>query len=410
MDLQRLLLLCLWLPCVLGIYVPLREYSGQSFFDGWDYYGNVDNTTWGNVTYVDEMTAMNQDLTFVNGNGHAIIRVDNTTNIANAPLVNRNTIKITSKDAYPIGSLILIDTYHIPYGCSVWPSFWTLGINAEWPQAGEIDVIEAINNLQQNQMALHTVPGCNLQVNTDSGQTGRTVDTDCSTGTGCLVQETKPNSFGSGFANTGGGVFALQMDVSGIYMWFWSRPDVPPSIAGANSTSTLDLSDWGAPSAAYPAAGCDISKYFQAQQLVIDTTLCGDWAGVPDIYASTCPNTCISNVIGNGNPVYNNAYWDIGYVRTYTASSLPPGSVNTGGPNPTSSSPSSSSSSPTEIAKPGTAEGSNTASVTDGSTEPEPTDTNSSTSFFVGRSHETFLGSQGLGLFILCSIIVFFLL
>lgn len=25
----------------------LKEYSGQSFFDGWEFYGYIDNLTWG---------------------------------------------------------------------------------------------------------------------------------------------------------------------------------------------------------------------------------------------------------------------------------------------------------------------------------------------------------------------------
>lgn len=29
------------------LYNPVREYSGSTFFDRWTYYGNVDNTTWG---------------------------------------------------------------------------------------------------------------------------------------------------------------------------------------------------------------------------------------------------------------------------------------------------------------------------------------------------------------------------
>ena len=32
---------------IYGIYVPLREYAGSTFFDRWDYYGYIDNTTWG---------------------------------------------------------------------------------------------------------------------------------------------------------------------------------------------------------------------------------------------------------------------------------------------------------------------------------------------------------------------------
>ncbi|KAJ3884343.1 hypothetical protein GG344DRAFT_16860, partial [Lentinula edodes] len=71
--------------------------------------------------------------------------------------------------------------------------------------------------------------------------------TDCSTGQGCLVQETKPNNFGSGFAQAGGGVFATQLDVSGTYMWFWPRSSLPVSILQADSTLTMNLTDWGTP-------------------------------------------------------------------------------------------------------------------------------------------------------------------
>ncbi|KAG7091835.1 hypothetical protein E1B28_008240 [Marasmius oreades] len=303
-----------------GSYTLHRDYSGQDFFTGWDYYGFIDNTTWGNVTYVDRDTATNQKLTYVDPTtSHAIIRVDNTTNIPPGPLVNRPTVKITTKDAFNMGSLFIIDVNHLPYGCSVWPSFWTLGINFEWPDAGEIDIIEGINNLPFNQMALHTTNGCFQASN--PGQSGRTITTNCTLPEGCLVQETKPNSFGAAFSQAGGGVFATQLDVSGVYIWFWSRPDVPHSITSASKDSHLNLTDWGAPSASYPASGCDIGKFFQPQKLVLDTTLCGTWAGVPSIYAQTCGNgngQCVSNVFGNGSN-YGTAWWDISYVRVYLA-------------------------------------------------------------------------------------------
>jgi hypothetical protein len=121
-----------------------------------------------------------------------------------------------------MGSLIIIDALHIPFGCSVWPSFWTVGIETEWPLSGEIDIIEAINDMNNNQVALHTVQGCAQQVLTPPAQTGHTVGTDCSVPEGCLVTESQPNSYGPGFAAAGGGVYALQMEVSGIYVWFWS--------------------------------------------------------------------------------------------------------------------------------------------------------------------------------------------
>ena len=90
-----------------------------------------------------------------------------------------------------------------------------------WPSGGEIDIIEAINLMDHNQYALHTIGGCTLDESA-AVQTGSVVGTDCSLGSGCVVAETQPNSFGAGFAQAGGGVWATQLDVSGVYMWFWS--------------------------------------------------------------------------------------------------------------------------------------------------------------------------------------------
>lgn len=114
----------------------------------------------------------------------------------------------------------------------VWPSFWTLGVGKEWPGAGEIDIIEGINMMGNNQIALHTDPGC-FQ-GQPPGQSGQTLEGDCSLDRGCIVAETKPNSFGRGFAQAGGGVYAVQMDVAGIFIWFWSVSCSPPGVPGQN--------------------------------------------------------------------------------------------------------------------------------------------------------------------------------
>jgi hypothetical protein len=74
--------------------------------------------------------------------------------------------------------------------------------------------------------------------------------------------------------------------------------------------SSIDISEWGQPSASYPACGCDIPRFFTAQQLVFDITLCGVWyatflnpamfdvheaslfrAGVPTVYNPQCFNS-----------------------------------------------------------------------------------------------------------------------
>lgn len=75
------------------------------------------------------------------------------------------------------------------------------------------DIIEAINLMPNNQMALHTTAGCTHGA---VAQTGSNIDLDCSQGSGCTVKENTPNSYESGFASAGGGVWATQMDISGI--------------------------------------------------------------------------------------------------------------------------------------------------------------------------------------------------
>ena len=121
-------------------------------------------------------------------------------------------VRITTQDFYDYGSLWVIDALHLPYGCSVWPAFWSKG--TLWPNDGEIDIIESINLNPNNQMALHTTAGCFHEANVT--QTGRNSGLNCGTGSGCVVVENQPNSYESGFAAAGGGVWATQFDVSGI--------------------------------------------------------------------------------------------------------------------------------------------------------------------------------------------------
>ncbi|KIJ64383.1 glycoside hydrolase family 16 protein [Hydnomerulius pinastri MD-312] len=314
-------------------YHLVMDHSGQNFFNGWNFIDNWDNTTNGDVNFIDQQDATSQKLAYVSGTGNAIIKVDNSTNVLYPN--KRNSIRMESTDFYPVGTLFIIDALHMPFGCSVWPSIWTKG--AAWPNDGEIDIIEAVNLMNNNQMALHTQPGCSHT--TPQNQVGSSILNDCSTGSGCTVAETKQNSYGSGFAAASGGVFAAQFDTSGIYIWFWSRADLPDSVKQAATSSIADTSSWGAPSAAYPSSSCDISKFFGAQQLVIDITLCGDWAGVQSVYQSTCHTTptgnCTAdNIWGPGSPRYDDAYFELQSIRVFSAASP---SASSGSPSGTSS-------------------------------------------------------------------------
>ncbi|KAF9035871.1 hypothetical protein BJ165DRAFT_1355166, partial [Panaeolus papilionaceus] len=268
----------------------------------------------------------------------------------------------------------------------VWPAFWTLGSPQDWPVGGEIDLIEGVNNMGFNQIAIHSTVGCYQTQN--PGQTGVLLEGDCSNDRGCITRETKPNSFGAAFAQAGGGVWALQMAESGIYAWFWSRPDIPDNIRNASPQDPMDTVLWGPPTAAYPNTRRDINQFFSPQHLVLLTTLCGSWAGEPSVYASTCQtptNSCVrsllflttsltdrdfpifqfaDNVLGNGEN-YLNAYWEIRYIRMYLSEDAPPpppSTTPTPTPTPTETQTTpATSTDPRSLPPPSTSSGSGTS-------------------------------------------------
>lgn len=104
----------------------------------------------GNVTYQTALLATEYQLVSVNEAGNAIIRVDNRTTVSvgerrnsvrpclwcMSVKVRRPQVRLTSSEFYDFGSLWIIDLLHIPYGCSVWPAFWSTAPN--WPDGGEI--------------------------------------------------------------------------------------------------------------------------------------------------------------------------------------------------------------------------------------------------------------------------------
>ncbi|EJD43362.1 hypothetical protein AURDEDRAFT_114715 [Auricularia subglabra TFB-10046 SS5] len=313
-------------------YSFVKQYHGADFFNDWDFYGSWDNLTLGDTNWVNSSVAWNNRLVSINDAGNVVIGVDQ----GNVPWnLKRDAVRITTRDSFNLGTLLLFDVYHIPWGCGVWPSIWTMGPN--WPQGGEIDIIEGINKQPANQIAVHTVPGCTHDSN--AWQSGESGTADCSAPAGCTVKQTDPSqpSFGDTFATAGGGIWAVQFDIQGVFIWFWTRAQVPPQLY--NVKAPIDMSSWGQPVAAFPSTTCSMTEFFAPQKIVIDTTFCGNWAGIPDLYAETCagqPQTngqpatgvCyLDNVVGPGSPRFDDAYWEIATVRAYT--------TGTNGPAPT---------------------------------------------------------------------------
>ncbi|EIN08731.1 hypothetical protein PUNSTDRAFT_126037 [Punctularia strigosozonata HHB-11173 SS5] len=308
-----------------------NNYSGNDFFSGFRFNQSLtDPTNFGNIHYANQSVATASKLAFVNPAGNVILQVDNTTSDpAPGPFstFGRNTVMMISNEPITIGTLVAMDATHIPFGCSVWPSFWTLDATNGTDEGGEIDIIEYVNQQTTNQYSLHTRAGCTLTNSSSFPSSGSVVSTNCDavdfnvTGNqGCVIEEkASTNSVGKAFAANGGGVYAMYWTTDGIQLWFFEarlffdRSNIPSDL----TKNSPDPSSWGTPSAAYPAQSCDPSTFFNNRQnLIIDTDLCGAFAGNADVFTSSgCTGQCQTVISTASN--YDDAYWEIQYIKTF---------------------------------------------------------------------------------------------
>lgn len=184
--------------------------SGSNFFDAWNFW-SYDDPTHGTVDYVDSTTAWNENLISINNAGNAIMTVDTTEQVSNG----RKAVRIHANRIWT-GGLVLMDAVHMPTGCGTWPAWWMNGPN--WPNGGEIDILEGVNAFSENQVSLHTGDGCTMPSSLNSGQTGQLTtgsydSYNCASyatsNQGCGVRAVgDESSYGPGFNSIGGGVYA----------------------------------------------------------------------------------------------------------------------------------------------------------------------------------------------------------
>ncbi|GAA5967336.1 hypothetical protein JCM11641_000515 [Rhodosporidiobolus odoratus] len=310
-------LLCLALaPSALADYSLRHSYAGSNFFSGWDWYGGNDNLTDGTVYYVKQSES--SDIAYINHAGNAIIKVDNTTHLANGAF--RDSVRITSQSTYDIGSLVVFDALHLPFGCSTWPAMWMHA--RSWPSGGEVDVFEGVNLQQTNQVALHSVAGCyaptaSTSLVKDSTQGPTNCDYTVNANSGCTYSDTRNASYGAAFAAGGGGVFAVQLASEGISVWMFPRDQVPSDL----SSDSPDPTTWGLPMANYPETSCSINQFFAPQQITLNIALCGSWAGEPGVFNPTCgTGTCADYVLNPSN--FNDAYFELSSIQVFHDASL----------------------------------------------------------------------------------------
>ncbi|KIK06982.1 glycoside hydrolase family 16 protein [Laccaria amethystina LaAM-08-1] len=294
------------------LWLPQDSYSGKTFFDLWDFFTGPDPTN-GQVNYVNETVARQAGLVYVQDNGVVIMKADNVTSLPQG--VYRNSVRISSQAQYNTG-LFILDLNRAPWGCAVWPAFWTVGGN--WPYNGEVDIIEGVHDNEHNQVAWHTAPGCTLDTTANFTGTISSSDgvnhTDCNSfinsNSGCCMTEWSRASYGPYFDSQGGGVFAMKWDENSIAVWSFYRVAIPEDVIDG----TPNPSRWGAPSAVLEASDCNIGQFFANHSIIFDITLCGDWAG--NSYATSgCPGTCEQRLMDPAN--FQNASWSINSLKVY---------------------------------------------------------------------------------------------
>lgn len=196
---------------------------------------------------------------------------------------------LQSKHAYQFDTVFVMDAVKLPYGCGVWPAFWTAALGT-WPDGGEIDIFEGVNRQETNQYAVHTSgEGCyadfSVQMLGEPGADNCSIGANY--GAGCTIKDRNQNSYGPAFAQAGGGAYIMEFTKEFIKIWFKTRSELPQSMtADAKEINTDEL---GEPTAYYPNSRCNIERFFKPQSVVIDITLCGVWAGAKDTLQQTCP-------------------------------------------------------------------------------------------------------------------------
>ncbi|KAF1343936.1 concanavalin A-like lectin/glucanase domain-containing protein [Delphinella strobiligena] len=297
-------------------YTIADRYEGEEFFDNFDFFNTYDPAE-GFVHYVPEATANSSqyNLTYASSSS-AVMRVDTSDTDAST---GRYSVRITSKNTYDSG-LFVFDVLHSPYGCSTWPALW-LADPANWPENGEIDVAEAVEQGNTGvQTTLHTKKGCTMGVKRK--QYGGVIRDNCWNSTddnaGCGVRGAV-ETYGEAFNNNGGGIYAMELRDAGIRVWFFNRTNIPDDLTSGNDSSP-DPTTWGMALADFPSTDCDISSHFKNQSIIANIDLCGAWAGETSVYSTEygCPGTCEEYVTSNAT-AFDTAYWEWSSWRVYSS-------------------------------------------------------------------------------------------
>lgn len=314
------MLLGLIIATVEAGYVLNVSFSGPNFFDNFDFW-TADDPTHGYVDYVSRQDAEAWGLIKASSAG-VYIGADHTTVSSGR---GRASVRLSSKKTFNSG-LFIADLTHMPTGCGTWPAYWMCGPN--WPSGGEIDIIEGVNLDTVDQSTLHTTQGCDMSSVPTSFFTGHWSTYNGQPTTNCYVNAygqganigcgiiANQSNYGAALNQKNGGVYATEWTSKGIKMWFFWRNKIPRDITLGHPNP----SSWGKPYALFQFGSNCAPSHFYRQQIIINLTFCGDWAGNSWVWNHTgCSKYTAGcqNFVQYNPSAFTDAYWFFNSIKVY---------------------------------------------------------------------------------------------
>ncbi|RYO43104.1 hypothetical protein AA0111_g71 [Alternaria arborescens] len=298
-----------------GQYTLTDDLTYKKFFSAFDFFDGPDLTK-GFVKYQNQENAIKQGLVgYLEDTQSVFMGVDYTTK----DTAGRASVRLESKKSWNHG-LLVADIRHMPASqCGSWPALWLLSSSADWPQGGEVDILEGVNDYESNSVTLHTTTGCMVDNSTSvrggSGVagdieaapfTGLMSTDDCDVAApgqlknvGCSIHAPEIMSgiqtggggntdtggavplpsYGTEFNKAQGGVYAMEWSTIGISVWFFPRESHGFTENFSSNTTLPDPSRWGTPIAYFSGSGCDFSERFRDLKIIFNIAFCGEWAG-----------------------------------------------------------------------------------------------------------------------------------
>jgi hypothetical protein len=217
--------------------------------------------------------------------------------------------------------IIVFSVSHCPCGDGIWPALWAVG--PDWPNGGEIDVMEGCNSGALFPTA-HTVPPDTPNIKNKLGlYNTSTLHTSSGCNScgkdeyvGCPQYFERSETFGVDF-NKAGGVYMCLLDTSGDVKILFFKKDGLPTILKDNKTpiSLNDINNIEKSAVESKTFKYGCLTYFKGLLITINIAVGGDYPY--PLYAEPSMVNCVNSIIANGGgKISDQAYWEIDYIKT----------------------------------------------------------------------------------------------